>query len=211
MPPGCARPRGARSAFHCPRLGSLRRPRRGESSMPHSLGWQSRRARQCTRGTPSAQSARRRRQSRSMSSGSARSTARYVIAADGMWSATRKALGIGEAGYLGEWHAFRQYARNVDGPAAERLIVWFEPELLPGYMWSFPLPNGRVNIGFGVQRDGVRRVQDMKQRMGRPVAPATRRRGARREIRARGSPYRLADPRGDRPGNVVGGSCVLCR
>src|SRR4051812_38441386 len=27
---------------------------------------------------------------------------RYVIAADGMWSPTRKALGVGEAGYLGE-------------------------------------------------------------------------------------------------------------
>src|SRR6185295_7548516 len=67
--------------------------------------------------------------------------ARYVIAADGMWSATRKALGVGEAGYLGEWHAFRQYARNVTGPAAERLIVWFEADLLPGYMWSFPLPH----------------------------------------------------------------------
>jgi menaquinone-9 beta-reductase len=90
-------------------------------------------------------------------------TARYVIAADGMWSATRKALGAGETGYLGEWHAFRQYARNVTGPAAERLIVWFERDLLPGYMWSFPLPDGRANIGFGVQRDGVRRVRDMKQ------------------------------------------------
>jgi geranylgeranyl reductase family protein len=90
-------------------------------------------------------------------------TAAYVIAADGMWSATRKALGVGEPGYLGEWHAFRQYAGHVTGPAAERLIVWFEPELLPGYMWSFPLPNGRANIGFGVQRGGERRVQDMKQ------------------------------------------------
>ncbi|HEY0519617.1 MAG TPA: NAD(P)/FAD-dependent oxidoreductase [Ilumatobacteraceae bacterium] len=89
--------------------------------------------------------------------------ARYVIAADGMWSPTRKALGVGEPGYLGEWHAFRQYARNVSGPAAERLIVWFEPDLLPGYMWSFPLPGGRVNIGFGVQRDGVRRVREMAQ------------------------------------------------
>ncbi len=89
--------------------------------------------------------------------------ARYVVAADGMWSATRKALGVGESGYLGEWHAFRQYAGNVTGAAAERLIVWFEPDLLPGYMWSFPLPDGRVNIGFGVQRDGVRRVRDMKQ------------------------------------------------
>ena len=89
--------------------------------------------------------------------------ARYVIAADGMWSPTRKALGVGEHGYLGEWHAFRQYGRNVTGPAAERLYVWFEPEILPGYVWSFPLPNGRVNVGFGVQRDGVRRIQDMGQ------------------------------------------------
>ncbi|MGZ4671899.1 MAG: geranylgeranyl reductase family protein [Ilumatobacteraceae bacterium] len=90
-------------------------------------------------------------------------TASYVVGADGMWSATRKTLGVAEPGYLGEWHAFRQYARNVTGPAAERLIVWFESELLPGYMWSFPLPHGRVNIGFGVQRGGERRVQDMKQ------------------------------------------------
>ena len=88
--------------------------------------------------------------------------ARFVIAADGMWSPTRKLLGLAETGYLGEWHAFRQYARNVTGPAAERLYVWFEPDLLPGYMWSFPLPGGRVNIGFGVRRDGTRRVQDMK-------------------------------------------------
>ena len=36
--------------------------------------------------------------------------ARYVVAADGMWSPVRKALGLGpEPGYLGEWHAFRQY------------------------------------------------------------------------------------------------------
>jgi menaquinone-9 beta-reductase len=88
--------------------------------------------------------------------------ARYVIAADGMWSPTRKALGAGEPGYLGEWHAFRQYARNVTGPAAERLIVWFERDLLPGYMWSFPLPDGRANIGFGVQRNRARRIADMK-------------------------------------------------
>ena len=88
--------------------------------------------------------------------------ARYVLAADGMWSPTRKLLGLAEAGYLGEWHAFRQYARNVTGPAKERLYVWFEPDLLPGYMWSFPLPGNRVNIGFGILRDGERKVQSMK-------------------------------------------------
>ena len=89
-------------------------------------------------------------------------TTRFVIAADGMWSPVRKALGAGEPGYLGEWHGFRQYARNVTGPAAEQLYVWFEPDLTPGYAWSFPLPGGRANIGFGVLRDGERRIQSMK-------------------------------------------------
>lgn len=89
-------------------------------------------------------------------------TASWLIAADGMWSPVRKSLGVSESGYLGEWHAFRQYANNVTGVANERLIVWFEKDLLPGYAWSFPLPNNRVNIGFGVVRDGKRRIQDMK-------------------------------------------------
>jgi menaquinone-9 beta-reductase len=87
---------------------------------------------------------------------------RYVIAADGMWSPVRKSLGLNEPDYLGEWHAFRQYYSNVTGPAAKRLYVWFEPDLLPGYAWSFPLPGGGANLGFGVLRDGKRRIQDMK-------------------------------------------------
>lgn len=86
----------------------------------------------------------------------------WLIAADGMWSPIRKRLGMTPPSYLGEWHAFRQYARNVTGPAASRLYVWFDRDLLPGYAWSFPLPGNRVNIGFGILRDGERRVQDMK-------------------------------------------------
>ena len=89
-------------------------------------------------------------------------TARWVVAADGMWSPTRKLLGLGGDGYLGEWHAFRQYAHGVTGTAKERLYVWFEPDLLPGYAWSFPLPDGRVNIGYGVVRDGDRHGKEMK-------------------------------------------------
>jgi flavin-dependent dehydrogenase len=88
---------------------------------------------------------------------------RYVIAADGMWSPVRKALGAGIDGYRGEWHAFRQYVSNVTGPAAERLIVWFDADLLPGYAWSFPLPGNRANIGFGMLRDGDRKIQDMAE------------------------------------------------
>jgi geranylgeranyl reductase family protein len=89
--------------------------------------------------------------------------ARHVVAADGMWSPTRKALGLGPAGYLGEWHAFRQYVGGVTGVAADELIVWFDADLLPGYAWSFPLPGGRANVGFGVLRDGTRGGKDAKQ------------------------------------------------
>jgi geranylgeranyl reductase family protein len=91
--------------------------------------------------------------------------ARYAIGADGMWSPLRKHLGVATPGYLGEWHAFRQYFTDVGPRAARELFVWFEPDLLPGYAWSFPLPGGGANVGFGIQRDGgkVARVQDMKQ------------------------------------------------
>ncbi len=89
--------------------------------------------------------------------------AKHLIAADGMWSATRRSLGLTPNGYRGEWHAFRQYAEGVSGPAATQLIVWFEKDLLPGYAWSFPLPDGRVNIGFGVVRDGSLHGADMAQ------------------------------------------------
>ena len=88
---------------------------------------------------------------------------RYLIAADGMWSPVRKALGANIEGYRGEWHAFRQYAGNVTGQAADRLIIWFEEDLLPGYAWSFPLPGHRANIGFGMLRESDRRVQDMAE------------------------------------------------
>ena len=86
----------------------------------------------------------------------------FVVAADGMWSPVRKHLGLGSPGYRGEWHAFRQYFAGVGPRAARELFVWFEPDLLPGYAWSFPLPDGRANVGFGIQRGGkVGRVQDM--------------------------------------------------
>jgi len=88
--------------------------------------------------------------------------ARFVIAADGMWSPVRKALGLSQSGYLGEWHAFRQYATNVTGTAKDRLHVWFDKDLLPGYAWSFPLKGGRANVGFGILRGGKYSVQEMK-------------------------------------------------
>jgi menaquinone-9 beta-reductase len=97
---------------------------------------------------------------------------RFAIGADGMWSTLRRTLGAADAAgsssadgatYLGEWHAFRQYFSGV-GPDAGRLWVWFEPDLLPGYAWSFPLPGGRANVGFGIHRSAGLPTREMKHK-----------------------------------------------
>jgi geranylgeranyl reductase family protein len=89
--------------------------------------------------------------------------ARYVVGADGMWSPTRKYLDAPhEVGYRGEWHAFRQYFADVGEQAQHELIVWFEPDFLPGYVWSFPVGDGGANVGFGIWRGGSYSVGAMR-------------------------------------------------
>ncbi len=80
--------------------------------------------------------------------GGERVRARFVVAADGHYSAVRRALRSAPPD-LGTWHAFRQYFTGVHD---DRLWVLFEKDLLPGYAWVFPLPDGRANVGFGVLR-----------------------------------------------------------
>jgi geranylgeranyl reductase family protein len=84
--------------------------------------------------------------------GGERVEADYVIGADGVWSTVRKLTGASdEEGYLGEWHAFRQYRKSTTD-ASRDLWVLFETDLRPGYAWSFPLADGTVNVGIGILR-----------------------------------------------------------
>ena len=84
--------------------------------------------------------------------------ARYLVAADGAYSTVRRLLAPSHSPRLGEWHAFRQYFTGVAEP---RLWVVFEPDVLPGYAWVFPLPDGRANVGFGLPREDGRPVRFM--------------------------------------------------
>lgn len=91
--------------------------------------------------------------------------ARYAVGADGMWSPLRRHLAPRPTSPdLGEWHAFRQYFSHVGPRAAQELFVWFEPDLLPGYAWSFPVAGGGANVGFGIQRGGRMTTQEMGRR-----------------------------------------------
>ncbi|MFM8237443.1 MAG: geranylgeranyl reductase family protein [Actinomycetota bacterium] len=88
--------------------------------------------------------------------------ARHLVAADGHWSPVRRMLEPGTSRDLGEWHAVRQY---FAGTTADRLWVWFAADLLPGYLWVFPLGAGRANVGYGVlraDRAAAKRGRDLK-------------------------------------------------
>ncbi len=73
----------------------------------------------------------------------------FAIAADGNYSTARRLLSPDASPVRGEWSAFRQYYAHVDDP---RLWVLFERDILPGYAWVFPLPDGRANVGLAIVR-----------------------------------------------------------
>ena len=107
-------------------------------------------------------------------------------------------------GYLGEWHAFRQYvARRRPARRADQLYVWFDADLLPGYAWSFPLPDGRANVGFGILRDGDPPRPGHEGSVGRRCSTGPTSRAALGPgADARGPPHGLADPGPHRPGRA---------
>lgn len=76
---------------------------------------------------------------------------KLVIAADGDRSVIGKKIGakkMEEKHYCG---GIRAYYKNVSGMHEQNFIeLHFLNELLPGYFWIFPLPNGYANVGAGM-------------------------------------------------------------
>ncbi|MBW0093518.1 NAD(P)/FAD-dependent oxidoreductase [Pseudonocardia sp. KRD-184] len=74
--------------------------------------------------------------------------ARVVVGADGAHSVVRRALGAPPAPEGATAVAVRGYARTAADPDA--LVIAFARANPPAYAWSFPLPGGRANVGYGV-------------------------------------------------------------
>lgn len=80
-----------------------------------------------------------------------------IIGADGDKSIVRKK-------YLSENTAPKTYAvglrgyyEGVTGMNEDNFIeLHFLPEMLPGYLWIFPLPNGMANVGVGILSERIR-------------------------------------------------------
>ena len=75
--------------------------------------------------------------------------ARVVVGADGANSAVRRALGPPAAPDATTAVAVRGYSRTA-APEPDALVIAFARTTPPAYAWSFPLPDGRANLGFGV-------------------------------------------------------------
>ena len=84
-------------------------------------------------------------------------SAPVIVGADGDKSMVRKK-------YLSENTAPKTYAvglrgyyEGVTGMHTDNFIeLHFLPEMLPGYLWIFPLPNGMANVGVGILSERIR-------------------------------------------------------
>ncbi len=90
--------------------------------------------------------------------------ARLVIAADGANSHFARHVADLRMEPRHHCAGVRAYYSGVTGLDRQGFIeLIFLKELLPGYLWIFPLPDGRANVGLGLRSDVVRkRKTDLK-------------------------------------------------
>ena len=84
-------------------------------------------------------------------------TAPVIVGADGDKSIVRKKY-LSE-NTLPKTYAvgLRGYYEGVTGLHNDNFIeLHFLPEMLPGYLWIFPLPNGMANVGVGILSERIR-------------------------------------------------------
>jgi len=86
-----------------------------------------------------------------VSDGSNSFRARVLIGADGAQSRVARHLADIPMDKLHHSAGIRAYYKGVRGFNAENFIeLHYLKDLLPGYFWIFPLPNGMANVGLGM-------------------------------------------------------------
>ena len=80
-----------------------------------------------------------------------------IIGADGDKSIIRKTFMNNQIADKAYCVGLRAYYKGVTGFHENGYIeLHFLPEVLPGYLWIFPLPNGMANVGIGMLSDRIR-------------------------------------------------------
>lgn len=97
--------------------------------------------------------------------------AQMIIGADGAHSIVNRKLGSIKVEKDHYCAGIRQYFEGVTGFHTNHYIeLHFYKELLPGYFWIFPLPNGQANVGLGMLSSEVsKRKLDLKKELGKLI------------------------------------------
>ena len=81
-----------------------------------------------------------------------------IIGADGDKGITRKKLLYGNEVSKSSAIGLRAYYKGVTGMHSENFLeLHFLKEILPGYLWIFPMTNGDANIGIGMNAEIARK------------------------------------------------------
>ncbi|TSA34787.1 MAG: NAD(P)/FAD-dependent oxidoreductase [Porphyromonadaceae bacterium] len=81
-------------------------------------------------------------------------TASMCVIATGSGSKLARLVIPGKKDYKRQATGIRQYYEGITGFHEGNFVdFYFLNEFLPGYMWVFPLPDGRANVGAGIRTD----------------------------------------------------------
>lgn len=79
-----------------------------------------------------------------------------VIGADGAQSVVAKYLGMANIERKHHSAGLRVYYENITSFHPGKFIeLYFFKEILPGYLWIFPLPDNKANVGIGMLSDTI--------------------------------------------------------
>jgi geranylgeranyl reductase family protein len=79
-----------------------------------------------------------------------------IVGADGDKSVVRKNFLTSHTQSKAYAVGLRAYYHGVATDQNEFIELHFLPEVLPGYFWIFPLPNGMANVGVGILSERIR-------------------------------------------------------
>ncbi len=81
---------------------------------------------------------------------------RVVIGADGAGSAIVRLLGLPGVPPEHQFMAVRGYWRDVAG-LSDHIELFFIDQVLPGYLWVFPMGDGTANVGLGILNSDIKK------------------------------------------------------
>jgi len=92
--------------------------------------------------------------------------AKLIIGCDGANGISRKYLDPIQKDKLHYAGAVRAYYKNVTGIPNKTFEIHFLKDLIPGYFWIFPLPNGESNVGLDMPSQNIiERKLNLRQEM----------------------------------------------